>query len=56
MDHLEVFTNIPGIFKRAYLGDCVFNTRLKDRYAPVMHQISGCVTCRSGELCVVVRR
>ena len=35
-------------------GDCVFNTRIGTRYAPVMHQIAGTVTTRAGELCVVV--
>lgn len=55
MQSLKIRANEEKKYKIAYVWDCVFLTRVGDRYAPVMGKgLSGCVTARPGELGVVV--
>ena len=53
-DVVRIVANQERRFKTAHVWDCVFLTRVGDRYAPVMGGIAGTVTTRPGELGVVV--
>lgn len=55
-DVVRIVANQERRFKTAHVWDCVFLTRVGDRYAPVMRGgVAGTVTARPGELGVVVR-
>lgn len=55
-DVVRIVANQERRFKTAHVWDCVFLTRVGDRYAPVMRGgVAGTVTARPGELGVVVK-